>query len=35
MTINDIAKEEAEKYAIKEICGNCNNCQSKGYIGYL
>lgn len=33
MTIKDIAKDEAKKYAIKEICGNCNNCQSKGYIG--
>ena len=33
MTITDIAKEEAEKYAIKIICGNCNHCQSKGYIG--
>lgn len=26
-------EERADKYAIKEICGNCNHCQSKGYIG--
>lgn len=26
-------EERAEQYAIKEICGNCNHCQSKGYIG--
>lgn len=26
-------EEKAEEYVIKNICENCNHCQSKGYIG--
>ena len=26
-------EEMAEEYVIKNICENCNRCQSKGYIG--
>ena len=25
--------EKAQKYTIDNVCGNCNKCQSKGYIG--
>ena len=26
-------EEKAEEYVIKNVCENCNHCQSKGYIG--
>ena len=26
-------EEKAQKYTIDNVCGNCNKCQSKGYIG--
>ena len=26
-------EEKANKYAINNVCKNCNNCQSTGYIG--
>lgn len=26
-------EEKAHEYAIDNVCKNCNNCQSKGYIG--
>lgn len=26
-------EEKAQKYTIDNVCGKCNNCQSKGYIG--
>lgn len=26
-------EEKAQKYTIDNVCDNCNNCQSKGYIG--
>lgn len=26
-------EEKAHEYAINNVCKNCNNCQSKGYIG--
>ena len=26
-------EEKAEQYVIKNVCENCNHCQSKGYIG--
>lgn len=26
-------EEKAQKYTIDNVCGNCNRCQSKGYIG--
>ena len=26
-------EEKAHEYAINNVCKNCNNCQSYGYIG--
>ena len=26
-------EEKAQKYTIDNVCGNCNKCHSKGYIG--
>lgn len=26
-------EEKAHEYTIKNVCNNCNQCQSKGYIG--
>lgn len=26
-------EEKAEEYVIKNVCENCNHCQSKGYMG--
>ena len=26
-------EEKAEQYVIKNVCENCNHCQSKGYMG--
>ena len=26
-------EEKAHEYAINNVCKNCNDCQSKGYIG--
>ena len=28
-----ISKEKAYEYTINNVCKNCNDCQSKGYIG--